>query len=64
MNVNGWKKLKNNPEIRYFLSSWSLADIITPRSAYMVVRTESICLHAEGDEQHPIKYIDVVSYIL
>ena len=57
------EEIENNPEIRYFLSSWSLADRITPRSALYGGRTESICLHAEGDEQHPIKYIDVVSYI-
>ena len=48
-------------EKRAHVESMGMAGGITPRSALYGGRTEAFCLYAQGDRDHPIKYIDVVS---
>ena len=53
-------KVASDPIIREHTASFALSDPITSRSAL----TETICLHAYGDDRSPIRYIDVVSLVL
>ena len=48
-------------EKRAHVESMGMAGGITPRSALYGGRTEAFCLYAQGDRDHPINYIDVVS---
>ncbi len=54
-------QIKSHPLIKEHVDRLGINDPITPRDALYGGRTEAICLHAVGDEDHPIKYIDVVS---
>ena len=55
------EKLKRSQDKRDHVAKLGLSGSITGRSALYSGRTEAIALHASGDEDNPIKYIDVVS---
>ena len=61
MSVNGTDEVASDPIIREHTSSFALSDPITLRSALYGGRTETICLHAYGDDRSSIRYIDVTS---
>lgn len=56
--------IKNDPLIKEHVVNLGVDDPITSRSALYGGRTEAICLHATGDRDHPIRYIDVVSILI
>ena len=57
-----WKEeIRQSEAKRDHVSRMGIAGAITPRSGLYGGRTEAIAVHATGDENHPIKYIDVVS---
>ncbi len=56
-----WEKdIADNDEIQKHVDNLGTAGAIGPRSALFGGRTETFCLHAIGDTNHPIRYIDVV----
>ena len=57
-----WKQqIKADPLIKELVDRLGVTDPITIRDSLYGGRTETICLHAQGDESQRIKYIDIVS---